>query len=238
MFTISKLKSSTRAAAFVEYVALLGLVGVITITAVVEFGGEAAAAFDGAEAVLATHAAGSVGTEAYTMPQATQGLEPIEALALTPYAPVTSSRDPGRFYEEFVVVRVLGGGGRYWHTWAFAEDYNPGEVVTSAPSGFIAEPISSASHPSALCAEASMNLGTVMDPNETFFPGVSPSLTDEAQIQVEEFVVLDRTSDETGLNITEGYNTVDTVASASYTSWSGPGESVQAVYAFTCSRPL
>lgn len=73
MFTISKLKSSTRAAALVEYVALLGLVGVVTITAVVQFGGEAADTFDGTSDILLAQGLGAI--------------EEIPAPATTPTAP-------------------------------------------------------------------------------------------------------------------------------------------------------
>lgn len=239
MSQISLLKNSTRGAAFVEYVVLLGLIGVISIFAVVNFAASAQEPFKTTAAALTADT--PEGPQADTEPPAEVIETPpsLETISTTPYDPDTSGRDPGRYYEEFVMVRVEQGGNPYRHSWGFAADYNPAEIVASNPTGgFISESISASSHLRALCVEASMNLDTIMDEQRTFYPGISPSLTDESQIEVEEVITLIRTSDETGLDSTTGYNTVPAIGGSEYTPWEGPGQSVESVYAFTCSRPL
>lgn len=205
--------SNNHGAALVEYIALLGLIGVVSIVATVELGGTVKGNFAGVSTTFVEN--GLIVTtetvETATAQPAGPFLSPLEAMAATPYAPDRTARDPLRFYEEFVVIRVEQGGAPYVHSWGFADDHNPGEIVSTPPSSFVGAPFAATSNPAALCVEASMNLGTIMDPAETFFPGISPSLTSESQIEVEEFVAIERTSDETGLNETSGFATVPSV---------------------------
>lgn len=237
---ISKIRIQTRGAAFVEYIVLLGLVGVIAITAVVELGGEVEGSFNGtsnileAQGLTVAEAEQSNPTAAPTAPI----VETWQTISTTPFAPPTDSQDPGRYYQDFVVVLVEQSPGIYRHTYSLPASHNPAEIAAVADldpiaASFVGLPVAPPTSAAGLCTEASMHTGSIMDTVTSFFPPIFGGTDEDIGIENLLVVALGDEPEHYG----DGY-VVHTSSSTATTPSFGQGETIQAIYAFTCSRPL